>query len=288
MLRCCRSVAVFSVLLSASVAFAQRPQGQGGRPGAFGAGFGGGFGGFGGITPLSLANNEAVQKELNISDEQAGQLKSLNDDVREEMRGAFAGVDFQGLRDLSQEEREKKMAEFREKSAAAQKKINDKVKPKLAEILNASQSERLQQIAWQAAGPQAYQDADLIAALKITKEQQDKLAAITKEYTDKQRELFPRGGAGGGERPNFEEIQKKMRELGESRDKALSDVLTTEQREQFAKLKGKPFDVAQLRRGFGGPGGGFGGGRPGAAPGGGENSPGRPQRRPGGGDKKAN
>jgi hypothetical protein len=135
-----------------------------------------------------------------------------------------------------------------------------------------------------------YQDPDLIAALKITKEQQDKLTAIAKEYGDKQRDLFPRGGAGGGERPNFEELQKKMRELGESRDKALLEVLTPDQREQFAKLKGKPFDVAQLRRGFGGPGGpggGFGGGRPGGAPQNGTN-PGRTQRRrPDSSEKKA-
>jgi len=270
MLRLSRWVAVVAILLSASVAFAQRPAGGqpgGGRPG----GFGGGFGGPGAGGPLTLVNNEAVQKELGLKEEQVAKLKTLGEEVREEMRGAFSGGF--GGRDQSEEER----AKAREKMAEAMKKVNDKVKPKLAEILDASQRERLQQITWQSAGSRAYQEADIIAALKITKEQQEKLAAVTKEYGDKTRELFGQGGGGGGG-----DVRTKMTELGASRDKALSEVLTADQREQFTKLLGKKFDTAQLRGGFGAPGGG---GRP--APGaGGANPAGRPQRKTEGGDKK--
>ncbi|MFM9960198.1 MAG: hypothetical protein ACKV2Q_03120 [Planctomycetaceae bacterium] len=272
MLRLSRWVAVVAVLLSASMAFAQRP--GGGQPGGRPGGFGGGFGGPGGSSPLLLVANEAVQKELGLKEDQISKLKTLGDEVREEMRGAFGNREsFQALQDLSREERDKKLAEMREKSAAAMKKVTDKAKPKLAEILDATQRERLQQIAWQAAGSQAYQDADLVAALKINKEQQDKLAAISKDFGEKTRALFA-PGAGGGD-----DARTKMRELGESRDKALSEVLTADQREQFTKLKGKTFDVAQLR-------GGFGGGR--GAPGGegGANPAGRPQRKTQDGDKK--
>lgn len=266
MLRLSRWVAVVAILLSASVAFAQRPAGGqpgGGRPGGFGGGFGGGG-------PLTLVNNEAVQKELGLKEEQVAKLKTLGEEVREEMRGAFSGGF--GGRDQSEEER----AKAREKMTEAMKKINDKVKPKLAEILDASQRERLQQITWQAAGAQAYQDADVVAALKITKEQQEKFAAINKEYSEKTRELFGQGGGGGGE-----DRFAKMRELGTSRDKSLSDALTADQREQFTKLVGKKFDTAQLRGGFGGPGGG----RPGQGAGG-ANPAGRPQRKTEDGDKK--
>ncbi len=59
---------------------------------------------------------------------------------------------------------------------------------------------------------------------------------------------------------------EKIRELNQTRDKDLAAVLTADQTAAFAKLKGKEFDVAQLRRGPGGPGGGQGGGRGGNRP----------------------
>ena len=272
MLRLSRWVVVVAVLLSASVAFAQRP--TSGQPGGRFGGFAGGFGGGG---PLALVNNESVQKELGLKEDQISKLKKLADEFREEMRGAGGGgrESFQALQDLPREERDKKMAELRDKAAETAKKLNEKFKPKLAEILDAPQRERLQQIAWQNAGAQAYQDADIIAALKITKEQQEKLVAVTKEHGEKTRALFGQGGGVG-------DIRAKMTELTESRDKALSEVLTADQREQFAKLTGKKFDTAQLRGGFGGPGGG----RPGQGAAGGTNPAGRPQRKTESGDKK--
>ncbi len=261
MLRLSRWIAVVAILLSASVAFAQRPGGgqPGGRPG-----------GFGGGGPLALVNNEAVQKDLALKEDQISKLKTLGESVREEMRTAFAGGF--GGRDQSDEER----AKAREKMAESMKKVNEKFQPKLDEILDATQRDRLKQISLQASGSQAYQNAEVIAALKISKDQQEKLAAVSKEHGDKTRELFGQGGGGG------EDARTKLRELSESRDKALSEVLTAEQREQFTKMKGKAFDVAALRGGFSGP---PGGGRPGQG-GGGANPAGRPQRKTEGGDKK--
>ncbi len=263
MLRRYRWVAVVAILMSASVAFAQQ------RPGGFG-----GPGG-GGNSPFTLVANEAVQKELNLSDEQVGDVKTLGDKVREEMRSAFTGGF--GGQDQSDEER----AKAREKMTESIKKVNDKFQPKLDEILDAPQRDRLKQIQLQASGVQAYQNADVVAALKITKDQQAKLATITKNFEGKQRELFPRGGqgGGGGERPNIEEIIKKMTELNATCDKQLGEVLTADQKAELEKLKGKAFDVALLRPSFGGGRGGPGQG--GANPGG------RPQRRPQDGDKKA-
>mgnify|MGYP003390294617 CR=1 FL=1 len=275
MFRRFRWLAVVTILLSTSVAFAQRPQGgQGGRPGGGGFG-GGGFGGGGGNSPITLAANEAVQKDLNLTDEQAGAIKTLGDQVREEMRSAFTGGGAGG-QNQSEEER----AKAREKMAESIKKVNDKFQPKLDGILDAGQRDRLKQIQIQADGSRAYSNADVVAALKISKDQQDKIAAITKDFAAKQGELFPRGGAGGGERPNFEEMQKKMTELNANRDKQLAEVLTADQKSALEKMKGKTFDVAALRPSFGG------GGRPGAG-GGGANASGRPQRRPGADGKKA-
>ena len=271
MLRQCRWVAVAALLLSCSVAFAQQ------RPG--GGGFGGGFGG-GMNSPFMLVAIAEVQKELNLTDEQVGDLKTLGDELREEMRPLFAGGF--GGRDQSEEERAKQ----REKMAESMKKVNDKFQPKLDKILEAAQRDRLKQIQIQADGSRAYQNADVVDALKISKEQQDKLAAISKEFGDKQRELFTRGGQGGGARPSPEEIekgQKQRQELSDARDKQLAEVLTADQKSAFEKLKGKPFaDLDKLRQGFGG-----GRGAPGGGGIGGANPGGRPQRRPQQGDKKS-
>ena len=82
---------------------------------------------------------------------------------------------------------------------------------------------------------------------------------MNEEFGTKTRELFQQG-AGGGGAGGFE----KMQELNKEREAKINEVLTKAQLETFAKLKGKEFDVAQLRGGRGGPGGpgGGAGGRP--------------------------
>ena len=238
------------------------------------------------MSSLMLAANEAVQKELNLSDEQVGDIKSLGEKVREEMQPLFAGGF--GGRDQSEEERTK----AREKMTEGMKKVNDKFQPKLNELLEPAQRDRLKQIQIQAASTQAYQLPDVVAALKLSKEQQDKLEAVNKEFRDKRGELFQGFGGGfgaaGGERPSREEMQKrteenqkKTTELTASRDKQIAEVLTADQKAEFEKLKGKTFDVAQLRPQFGGGPGGQGGG-------GGANPAGRPRRQPAADEKKDN
>lgn len=242
----------------ASSAFAQ-PGGAGGRGGRGGGGFGGG-GMMGGRTQstVTLAGIEAVQKELALTEDQIAKVKTLGEEARAELRPSGDG--FAGLRDLPEDERRAKMTEMMAKQAETSKAVAEKYKPKLAAVLDAKQVERLDQIAIQAAGSQAYSDPAVVKALNLTQDQQDKIASINKEYGEKTRELFSAGGGGGGG-------GEKMRELGQARDKDLAAVLTADQTTAFAKLKGKDFDVAQLRRGPGaggpgGPGGGRGGNRP--------------------------
>lgn len=242
----------------ASSAFAQ-PGGAGGRGGRGGFGGGGMMGGRTQST-VTLAGIEAVQKELALTDDQIAKVKTLGEEARAELRPSGDG--FAGLRDLPEDERRAKMTELMAKQAEASKAVAEKYKPKLAAVLDAKQVERLDQIAIQAAGPQAYTDPAVVKALMLTQDQQDKIAAINKEYGEKTRELFGGGSGGGGN-------GEKMRELGQTRDKDIAAVLTADQTAAFAKLKGKDFDVAQLRRGFGGgPGGpgGQGGGRGGNRP----------------------
>jgi Spy/CpxP family protein refolding chaperone len=223
-------------------------------------------------SPLSLAAISAVQKELGLTEDQIAKLKTLGDEARAEMQQGVGG--FEGLRDLPAEERRAKMTEFMAKQAEAARKVAEKYKPKVAEVLDAKQVERLDQIALQAAGVQALSDPAVAKTLKLSKDQQDKLASINKDFAEKQRESFAGGAGGGGD---IQDRFAKMREMSAARDKDLEAVLTSDQKDQFAAMKGKAFDVAQLR-GPGGPGGA--GGRPGggrARPDGEAASPRRPQ-----------
>lgn len=255
-------------------AHAQAPGGQGGRGRGGPGGPGGGFGGRGGGTSLiSLASNEAVQKDLGVNDVIKDAIKEINDAYTDESRKQreAGGNAFANFQEMSEEERAKAMEKF----AAQRTALIAKFAPELKDALTAEQFKRLKEIHVQAMRDQAYTDADVVKALALKKEQTDKIAEINKDFATKSREAFQPGG-GGGERPDFNALRTKAEEMGKARDGKLSDVLTKDQQAKLKELKGKEFDVAQLQqRGFGGPpgGGGAGGGRPGA---GGRPAGGRP------------
>ena len=221
------------------VANAQPGGGGGGRGGPGGGFGGGGFGGGrgGGSSLLSLADNEAVQKELAVTDDAKAAVKKVNEAYREELQKAMEETT---------------------------KSVTAKMAPQVKDALTAEQYKRLQQIRVQALRDAAFTDAEVVKALGLKKEQQDKIADLGKEYGEKQRGLF--GGGGGGGRPDFTEMRAKMEELNKEKDAKINEVLTKDQQDKFKALKGKEFDLASLQpRGFGGPGGGGtgGGGRPG-------------------------
>jgi hypothetical protein len=193
-----------------------------------------------GVSSLIVVAFEPVQKELALKPEQTEKIKELLADYRTESRAAVSelGIDLRALADLPAEERQKKTAEM----AAANKKVRDKFEPKLNEILDKTQQTRAREIAVQFAGVRALHDESVAKELNLTKEQTDKLAAITKEYAGKMRDV-PR-----------EERAAKMKEINEEQLAKSNEVLTKDQQAQFAKMKGSAFDVSTLRAA--GPGGG--------------------------------
>jgi hypothetical protein len=225
---------------------------------AQGRGRGGFVGGRGGLGPIMLAANEAVQKEIGITDEQKTKLTALREEFFKDQQESSGSAPAGGFQDLSQEERTKLF----EQMAATAKKLNDKYLPKLKETLKPEQFERVLQIAYQAAGTNAFRNEDVVKALELTKEQQDKIATLNKDFQAKMQGLFTGGGAGGPE---------AFTKLRDEQSAELAKVLTKEQTEKWSAMQGKAFDLTALRGGRGGPGGA--GGRPGGRPGakGGEN-----------------
>jgi len=227
-------VAVAALLLVVSTVQEARAQGRRG-----------GMMGPQGVSPVTVVEHKAVQKELGLSEDKAEKVKDIVNDVREELTQQVegAGIDFRGLRDLSGAERTKRMAEIQTKMAEISKNINDKFLPKLAEILDKTQMTRLHEIAVQVAGPEALRDAGVAGALSLTKEQQDKIAAINKDFAAKRMQI-PRTGE-----PS--ERMAKINELREEQTAKTAEVLTKDQQAKFTEMKGKPFDVKQLMQGGG-------------------------------------
>jgi hypothetical protein len=193
--------------------------------------------------PASLQNvfmlgNEGVQNELSISEEQKKVLVELGDQMR-----ADALEIFSSLQDLTPEEQKEQMPELMkmisEKGSAMQEKIN--------KLLDDKQKARLKELSFQSRGAGALEDDEVIAALKISDAQKQKLADVREEGNKIIEQAMQALRGGGGDAGELRRKMGSMRK--ELADKALA-VLTPEQRALFDKMKGAKFDFPP-QRGFG-------------------------------------
>lgn len=283
------SLAVAACLLAPAMAQDEQGGRRGGRGqgGPFG-GRGGGPGGFGGgrgfqsgpaLELMGLLRMEEVRKDIELDDE-------VWEVVQEKTQ-----VDFRAMRDMSEDERAKKMEE-----------MNSVAQDLMDEALEPSQQERLMGLLAQQAGPRAALN-DIVAekiGLKDAskKKLQEALEKQGEEMREKMQSVFAEmgfgrgggrgpGGAGGeGGRPDFTQMREKMEEMRKESTEALEAEFKKVDAGAFKKfedLKGEKFEFPQFG-GFGGRGGGpggFGGGRGGR--GGGE--AGGRGGRPGGGGR---
>lgn len=195
--------------------------------------------------PPSLQNifmlrGEAVQKELGVNDEQKKTLSELAAQLQAEAMEIISG-----LQDLSPEEQKEHMPELMKMVAEKGKDIQDKVD----KVLDQKQLARMKELSLQSRGTAALEDDEVVKALKISDDQKTKLAAVREEGNKKMEEAMAalRGGGGGGDAGEIRQKMMDMRkELG---DKGLA-VLSSEQREQFEKMKGAKFTFPPQRGPF--------------------------------------
>jgi gas vesicle protein len=189
---------------------AQAQQGRGGR-------------GFGGAGPL--LTNKGVQKEINASEEQISKLTTLGEEISGKQREAF-----QGLQDLSMEERREKMQKI-------QATIQADVNKGLVEILKPEQVKRFHQIQTQQAGVRSFSTPRVVEALKLTDEQKEKVKGINQELMTSMtslREEFQNDREGA---------MKKMGELNKAANEKALELLTSEQKTTWKELTGAPYEV---------------------------------------------
>jgi Spy/CpxP family protein refolding chaperone len=202
MRRCLLCAAALAVVaMTATPAWAQRQRQRGG------------FGFFRGGSELMLLRQKSVQDELKVTEDQVKKVTEL----AEKQRGAFGE-----LRNLSREERQKKIEERSKENAKA-----------LAEILKPEQVKRLKQISLQQQGARAINNPEVATALNLTAEQKEKVKSIGEEAAKEMRELFQGG--------NREEARKEMADLRKSTEEKVQGVLTTEQKAKLKELQGEPF-----------------------------------------------
>ena len=210
-------------------------------------------GGFGGGVHGMVLNNKALQDELKVTDEQKEKLKAVADKQAEQnkKRGEAlkeAGGDREKMKDL--------FAEMQK----GNEKLQAEIKTAVDAALTADQKKRLQQIERQMGGVRALATDELAAELKLTDDQKTKIKGIADEYQKDSRELFGRGGFGGGkggfDKDKMEENQKKREKLTKAATADVEDVLTADQKKQWKEMTGEPFDTTKLFQGFGGQGGG--------------------------------
>lgn len=182
-----------------------------------------GFGGFGGGT-LFLLTQKSVQEELKLSDEQVKKATELQEKQREA---------FQGLRDLSQEERRTKMQEMTKTQNEA-----------IAKLLKPEQLKRAKQIALQQQVRFgigfALNNEEVAKSLKISDEQREKIREIQRNAFEEMRDLG-----------RDEEGAKKRQEIMKATNEKVDGVLTAEQKTKLKELQGEPFKGEIQRPQFG-------------------------------------
>jgi hypothetical protein len=219
--------------------------------------------GGGGINKSMLLGSAQVRTELKVTDEQGKKLDEVLASYRESSRGLFG----RGPREGTDEDRQKAREEAAKKRADLLKTTDEK----LAGILDKTQTKRLDEIVLQQQGAEALTTEPVVAALSLKSEQVEKIKAAFAKRDEEMASLRPAGGRRGGDGGgapggNFQEIREKMDKLRKDTDTAAFAVLTKEQSEAFAKLKGASFELDRQTL-F--QGGGFGGGRGGRGEGGG-------------------
>jgi hypothetical protein len=117
-----------------------------------------------------------------------------------------------------------RIAEFQETTKAHAEAVS--------KLLSKEQSERLDQIVLQAEGARAFRNGKVRGELKLSFDQMKKLGDVNNEIVAKMQEIGYREGT-----------QEKRAELQKELEAKSLDVLTDDQRRQFAKMLGEKIDL---------------------------------------------
>jgi hypothetical protein len=183
------------------------------------------------INRFKLLDRPAIRKELKIDKDQQHELTKARKEIDKRRR------DFMNQTGRRFARRRagwfKKLGEFTRKIDADSEK-------QISAILVKEQLERLGQMKIQLMGLWALQDPDVAAKLKITDAQKKQFPKIQAATAEKRRKLLD---GIRGDKVERDEYERKIGKLERENERQTLAVLTREQKAQFDKLRGKPFDT---------------------------------------------
>lgn len=214
----------------------------------FGMGMGSGFG-IGGSAShkLNALIQKPVQRELKLTGEQQKKLRTLEAKHQRELRRLMP---------------QNPMAAFNDPASAMKslrdapdklKQLGKEIDEAIDRMLTAEQNQRLREISLQLRGGHALNDSDIAETLKLTKDQKSKLQEIQQKAMKEMQDagIQAMGDAvKGGFNPaafqdNSQRVAKKMRQLWDDLGERQIGILTSEQKDEWRKLTGKPFKDAR-------------------------------------------
>jgi RNA polymerase sigma factor (sigma-70 family) len=164
-----------------------------------------------------LATNQTVQEDLKLTKDKARTIKNAFDKIQADNKDELVKL---RKRRTSEEDR-----------AAFEKKLHEAYLKVVTDVLDADQMKRLRQIARNVQGIEAFQLAEVQAALKLTKEQKSKLKAIKDKAEKEIHDLCVAD----------EQDNSKFAAVVQAAMTATMRTLTEDQRKVFQDLIGKPF-----------------------------------------------
>jgi hypothetical protein len=204
--------ALAAILLMAGIALAQQPFPFGG------------FGSFGKMGSSMLLNMPDVQKELNLTDEQATKVKEVRQQVREKYKDDFATIfqdkQFDKIKDLIQ-------------------KVTEETDKAMLGVLKPDQQKRLGQIELQARGSEAFADPEVQKKLGLSDQQKDQIKTISDDAAKELQSLFKNAKDIG----DFQEAFQKMKDLRKDADDRVASVLNDAQKSRWKEMIGTPFEL---------------------------------------------
>jgi hypothetical protein len=222
-----------------------------GTGGGWGAGFGsgGGFGMGNGLSSgyashkLAALVQKPVQRELKLTNEQRKKVQTLETKHKRELLRLMPQNPLAAFGDPAGT-----MQTMRDAPAKMQK-MGKEVDEAIDGFLTAAQGRRLREISLQLRGGHALSEPEVSTALKLTKEQMEKLQEIRQEAMNEMQKigLQAMGDAvrGGPNPAAFQktsgQVAEKMKKLWDSLGNRLLEVLTSEQKAEWQKLTGEPF-----------------------------------------------
>jgi hypothetical protein len=201
------------------------------------------FGVAGRFNTIPLLRNAVVQEELKLDDEQKREIADVVQQFREDVYKVHMGqAGFPG--ELTRETAQAQLKLRMESLATLCLETEDELAK--AKELSEDQLKRLCEIAFQARGLDAFEHPETQAALAMNA---DQIAAVTKArqtYLARLRE-WRTAQRNDAERPANTAAAEGPDTLKSRRADAIQSILTDEQKQKVATLRGADFDLARLR-----------------------------------------